>query len=134
MHTTCPDLGRSGPPHADRPPGLASATARRYAEAIVAEKRDRADAAARLFQITARAREEFLQSGFSDAGEIQQFRSAELSNASWRVLLRKLERMSAEFRDLAEIDRSLPSREKRSVAIYLAGRPWVFSLFGGSEA
>jgi hypothetical protein len=45
------------------------------------------------------------------------------------VFLRKLERLSTEFRDLAEIDRSLPSREKRSVAIFLAGRPWVFSMF-----
>jgi DNA-binding Xre family transcriptional regulator len=80
-----------------------------------------------------RAREEFLRSSFSGADEVQHFRSAELSDASWRVLLRKLERLSAEFRDLAEIDRSLPSREKRSVAVYLAGRPWVFSLFGALQ-
>jgi transcriptional regulator with XRE-family HTH domain len=76
-----------------------------------------------------RAREEFLLSPFSGAGEVQHFRSAELSDASWRVFLRKLERLSTEFRDLAEIDRTLPSREKRSIAIFLAGRPWVFSLF-----
>jgi DNA-binding Xre family transcriptional regulator len=76
-----------------------------------------------------RAREEFLTSLFSAAGEAQHFRSAELSDASWRVFLRKLERLSAEFRDLAEIDRSLASREKRSVAMFIAGRPWVFSMF-----
>jgi transcriptional regulator with XRE-family HTH domain len=76
-----------------------------------------------------RAREEFLNSQFSGQTELQQFRSAELSDASLRVFLRKLERLAAEFRDLAEIDRSLPSREKRSVAMLLAVRPWVFSMF-----
>lgn len=76
-----------------------------------------------------RAREEFLSSMFSGTAEAQHFRSAELSDASWRVFLRKLERLSTEFRDLAEIDRSLASREKRSVAVFLAGRPWVFSMF-----
>ena len=76
-----------------------------------------------------RAKEEFLQSLFAGAGEAQHFRTVELSDASWRVFLRKLERLAMEFRDLAEIDRSLPSREKRNVAIFLAARPWVFSMF-----
>ena len=74
-------------------------------------------------------REEFLRASFSGAGEAQHFRSAELSDASCRVFLRKLERLAAEFRDLAELDRSLPSRDKRSVAVLLAARPWVFSMF-----
>jgi len=76
-----------------------------------------------------KAREEFLQSSFSGPGEAQHYRSAELSDASCRVFLRKLERLAAEFRDLAELDRSLPSREKRAVATLLAARPWVFSMF-----
>jgi hypothetical protein len=45
------------------------------------------------------------------------------------VLLRKLERLAAEFRDLAELDSTLPARDKRSMGILLAGRPWVFSMF-----
>ena len=57
------------------------------------------------------------------------FRSAELSEESCRVLLRKLERLATEFRDLAELDSTLPAREKRSMGILLAGRPWVFSMF-----
>lgn len=75
------------------------------------------------------AREEYLRSAFSGVGEAQHFRSAELSEASWRVLMRKLERLASEFRDLAELDRGLPSREKRSYAVLLAARPWVFSMF-----
>ena len=76
-----------------------------------------------------RAREEFMQSRFSGQHEVQMFRSAELSEASWTVFLRKLEKLAGEFRDLAEIDRSLASRDKRSVAVLFAGRPWVFSAF-----
>lgn len=79
----------------------------------------------------AQVRDEFLRSAFADRAEALHFRSAELSDASCRVLLRKLERLANEFRDLAELDRSLPSREKRSVAVLLASRPWVFSMFQG---
>jgi hypothetical protein len=62
-------------------------------------------------------------------GESLLFLSAELSAASYKVLLRKLERLAAEFRDLADLDRSLPAREKQSVAAVLAARYWVFSMF-----
>jgi hypothetical protein len=74
-------------------------------------------------------RQEFLQAAFSRSGEALHFLSAELSDASCKVLLRKLERMAGEFRDLAELDRTVPPRDKRSVAALLAVRPWVFSMF-----
>jgi DNA-binding Xre family transcriptional regulator len=76
-------------------------------------------------------RQEFLQSSFAGSSEAMHFRSAELSDASCRVLLRKLERLATEFRDLAELDRSLPARDKRSMALVVAARPWVFSMFEG---
>jgi DNA-binding Xre family transcriptional regulator len=72
---------------------------------------------------------EFLQSPFAAQGEALHFKSAELSEASQRVYLRKLERLAAEFRELADLDRSLLSSQKRSVACLLAMRPWVFSMF-----
>jgi hypothetical protein len=74
-------------------------------------------------------RQEFLQSAFSSSGEALHFVSAELCQASFSVLLRRIERLAAEFRDVAELDRALPSKEKRSVAMLLAVRPWVFSMF-----
>jgi len=74
-------------------------------------------------------REEFLQSPFTGPIDALHFRSSELSESSCRVLLRKLERLAAEFRDLAELDRTLPSRDKRSIGMLLATRPWVFSMF-----
>jgi transcriptional regulator with XRE-family HTH domain len=76
-----------------------------------------------------RIRREFLDAAFDRQGESLQFLSAELSTASYKVLLRKLERLAAEFRDLADLDRSLPAREKQSVAAVLAARSWVFSMF-----
>jgi DNA-binding Xre family transcriptional regulator len=74
-------------------------------------------------------RQEFLQSSFSGSGEALHFLSAELCQASFSVLLRRIERLAAEFRDVAELDRTLPSKEKRSVAMLLGVRPWVFSMF-----
>jgi len=79
-------------------------------------------------------RQEFLQAAFSRSGEALHFLSAELSDASCKVLLRKLERMAGEFRDLAELDRAMPPRDKRSTAVLLAVRPWVFSMFKSLRA
>jgi DNA-binding Xre family transcriptional regulator len=74
-------------------------------------------------------RQEYLQSTFSGPHDEMYLRSAELSDASCRVLLRKLERLANEFRDLAELDRALPRGEKHSMGVLLAARPWVFSVF-----
>jgi transcriptional regulator with XRE-family HTH domain len=76
-------------------------------------------------------RTEFLHSLFGAEREALHFRSAELSAASCRVLQRKLERLAAEFRDLADLDSSLPGNKKRNVGCLLAMRPWVFSRFVG---
>ena len=81
----------------------------------------------RMYEREVRA--EFLQSLFGTEREALHFRSAELSTASCRVLQRKLDRLAAEFRDLAELDSTLPSSEKRNVGCLLAMRPWVFSRF-----
>ncbi len=81
----------------------------------------------RMYEREVRA--EFLQSLFGTEREALHFRSAELSAASCRVLQRKLDRLAAEFRDLADLDSALPSSEKRNVGCLLAMRPWVFSRF-----
>lgn len=76
-------------------------------------------------------RDEFMRSAFTAADEALQFRSAELSEASRVVLQRKMAKLSSEFNELAELDRHLPGRDKRSVALLMACRPWVFSMFAG---
>ena len=55
-------------------------------------------------------RQEFLQASFARTGEALHFLSAELSEASSKVLLRKMERLAGEFRDLAELDRTVPAK------------------------
>jgi transcriptional regulator with XRE-family HTH domain len=73
-------------------------------------------------------REEVMRSSFTAQDESLHFRSAELSDASRQILQRKLERLTADFNELAELDRHLPGPEKRSVALMMACRPWVFSM------
>ena len=40
---------------------------------------------------------------------------------------RRLDRLAAEFNELAELDGILPRRERVSVGLALACRPWVLS-------
>jgi DNA-binding Xre family transcriptional regulator len=75
-------------------------------------------------------RAEFMQSAFTATNESMSFHSAELSAASIRILTRKSERLAADFADLAALDMHAPMREKTSIALLLACRPWVFSMFG----
>jgi DNA-binding Xre family transcriptional regulator len=86
----------------------------------------------RLYERQVRA--EFLQSKFDGNDEALSFHSAELSPASVRILLRKIDRLAADFADLAALDVHVPSREKTSVAMLLACRPWVFSMFSAYRA
>ena len=81
----------------------------------------------RLYEHQVRA--EFLQSPFTNHNEALTFHSAELSSASTRILMRKIERLALDFADLAALDMHLNNREKSSVALLLACRPWVFSMF-----
>jgi transcriptional regulator with XRE-family HTH domain len=83
----------------------------------------------RLYERQVKA--EFLQSEFQSALETLHFRSAELSEASAQILLRKLNQLAQEFADYAALDVNLPASEKQSVALLLAFRPWVFSMFEG---
>lgn len=72
---------------------------------------------------------EILQSEFQGELEAIHFRSAELSEASSKILMRKLEQLSRDFAELAALDVALPAEEKRSVALLMAFRPWVLSMF-----
>jgi DNA-binding Xre family transcriptional regulator len=79
-------------------------------------------------------RAEFLQSEFTGDYETLSFHSAELSPNSVGILMRKLDKLAADFADLVALDVGLPSRDKMSVAMLLATRPWVFSMFSGLQA
>ncbi|MFL6577710.1 MAG: helix-turn-helix domain-containing protein [Povalibacter sp.] len=77
---------------------------------------------------------EFLQSEFQANDEVLHFRSAELSEASTRILIRKLEQLARDFAELATLDVGLPASEKKNVALLAAFRPWIFSMFQGLRA
>jgi DNA-binding Xre family transcriptional regulator len=74
---------------------------------------------------------EFLQSEFQGTHELLLFRSAELSDASTKILLRKLEQLAKDFAELARLDVAVPADEKNNVGMLIAFRPWTFSIFDG---
>jgi transcriptional regulator with XRE-family HTH domain len=76
----------------------------------------------------ARVMAEFLKGRFDGALEMLRFEAKELSAESAAVLRRKLERLVAEFNELAEVDASLPARRRAASAILVACRPWEFSV------
>lgn len=71
---------------------------------------------------------EFLQGRFSDPLECLRFESRALSAESAGVLKRRLERLLAEFNELAEIDAAVPAGRRIGVALLAACRPWEFSV------
>jgi hypothetical protein len=78
-----------------------------------------------------KVKSEFLRSDFDGRHEQLSFGSAELSDASAKILMRKAELLARDFADLAALDSGLPAKEKRSMGLLLAFRPWVFSIYDG---
>jgi DNA-binding Xre family transcriptional regulator len=74
---------------------------------------------------------EFLQAEFTGRNELINFGSAELSEASAKILTRKAELLARDFAELAALDAGVPDKEKRSMGLLLAIRPWVFSIYDG---
>jgi len=74
---------------------------------------------------------EFLRAEFTGRHELINFGSAELSDASAKILTRKAEVLARDFAELAALDAGLPDKEKRSMGLMLALRPWVFSMYDG---
>lgn len=75
-----------------------------------------------------RVMQEFLQGRFDAPLEVLRFESRILSQESAAVLCRRLERLVADFSELAEIDASLPRGRRVGVAMLAACRPWEFSV------
>ena len=54
-------------------------------------------------------------------------RERTLPRASLALMQRKLDRLAAKFNETAELEATLPRRERLSVGIALVCRPWTFS-------
>jgi len=75
-----------------------------------------------------RVLQEFLADRFGGGLELLRFEARELSPESAAVLRRRLERVIAEFNELAEVDAALPSARRGGMALLVACRPWAFSV------
>ena len=75
-----------------------------------------------------RVTQEFLEARFESPLELLRFESREMSAESAAVLKRRLERMLAEFAELADLDAAAPAGRRTGMALLVACRPWQFSV------
>ena len=71
---------------------------------------------------------EFLNSDFTKANERIRFLTGRLSKASLRALSQRLDRLIAEFTELAEIDEAIADDDAANLWMIIAYRPWRFSV------
>jgi len=69
----------------------------------------------------------FISADFEQSGGLFRFEVRELSKASTALLARRLERLAAEFNEIAELDSYLPSGERETIGMALGIRPYVVS-------
>ncbi len=70
---------------------------------------------------------DFVLAEFNAPNALFRFEVRELSKASVGLLQRRLERLAAEFNELAELDSYLPSGQRETIGMALGIRPWVVS-------
>ena len=68
----------------------------------------------------------FLDSSFDGSDEAFRFETGELSDASVKIVLKKIERLCMEFDEFAELDVSTPAAKKRAMGLMLGFRPWTY--------
>ncbi|MFK7977801.1 MAG: helix-turn-helix domain-containing protein [Halioglobus sp.] len=71
----------------------------------------------------------FMNCGFSGPGEKFEFRSGMLSRASNAALVKKIDRLVAEFNELHGEDMVLPLEDRYGSSLLVAFRPWEFDFF-----
>ena len=75
-----------------------------------------------------RMRRLFLSGEESATGGDFHFASGELSEASTRIMERRIERLTREFEELVELDMNLPREERENTGLMVAFRPWGMRL------
>lgn len=74
---------------------------------------------------------DFLAVQFDEHGGHFRFEFRELSKASQAIIERRLDRLAAEFHELAELDSYLPSEQRETVGLAAGVRPWEMSFVTG---
>jgi len=68
----------------------------------------------------------FMDSRFEGKDENFRFETGELSESSANVLLKKFEKLSREFDELADLDINMPESKKKAFALLIGFRPWAY--------
>ena len=76
-----------------------------------------------------KVQQDFLNSRFQDEGEKRLFTNGMISVASNSILIKKIEKLAAEFHELHNEDINLPLDRKHGMAMLLAIRPWEMKSF-----
>mgnify|MGYP003594945596 CR=1 FL=1 len=74
---------------------------------------------------------EFVAGDFVSAGGMFRMELRELSEPSYALLQRRLERICQEFNELAELDSYLPSEQRKTIGLAVGTKPWTMSLVAG---
>lgn len=74
---------------------------------------------------------DFTAAEFDRCGGRFRFEYRELSQASYELLKRKLDQLTSEMIELAELDGTLPPAERTSCGMLIAIRPWSLSMVTG---
>ena len=67
-----------------------------------------------------------MDSRFEGKDEEFRYETGELSESSVKVLMRKFEKLSREFDELADLDINMPESEKKAFALLIGFRPWAY--------
>ncbi len=73
-------------------------------------------------------REDFVNQAQNTSSSCLEFCPGQLSNSSIIMIQKKIADMIRLFNELAEMDNSLPIKDRKSTALHIVFRPWVFSL------
>ena len=77
---------------------------------------------------------DFMNAEFDKTRGLFRFEVRELSKASAALLQRRIERLAAEFNELAELDAYLPAGQRETIGMSLAFRPYVVSWAMGLKS
>lgn len=72
--------------------------------------------------------EDFMAHRFESPKDRLLFSPGVLSEASMKIILKQIDRLFKQYNELAEMDSALPLKGRYSAGLFIAFRPWVFSM------
>lgn len=72
--------------------------------------------------------DDFMDSSFDLPNERLVFSPGQFSEASLKIIRKKIENLVKEYNQLAEMDSTLPIKGRHSTGLFIGFRPWVYSV------